>query len=180
MNKLLWASGPLWFSIHCIDRFIAGPTDGRAFVTLIFKLVLTFIFFNTQWIAHTLTGMTMMAVTVIITYDAELTITFTESVFILITVYLNYHLEQTYKESYCEKFVSQRNHLEFRGMLNNLKDGIFIARRDQRLKVDYINRAAKILLSQNPVDLETGLLQGHSQAQQLALQGNNVPANLLI
>lgn len=65
-------------------------------------------------------------------------------------------------------------------MLNNLKDGIFIARRDQRLKVDYINRAAKILLSQNPVDLETGLLQGHSQAQQLALQGNNVPANLLI
>ena len=35
-------------------------------------------------------------------------------------------------------------------------------------------------MSQNPVDLETGLLQGHSQAQQLALQGNNVPANLLI
>jgi len=49
-------------------------------------------------------------------------------------------------------------------MLNNLKDGIFIARKDQGLKVDYINRAAKILLSHNPVDLETGLLQGHSQA----------------
>jgi len=62
-------------------------------------------------------------------------------------------------------------------MLNNIKDGIFIARRDQKLNVDYINRAAKILLSTNPVDLETGLLQGHSQAQQLASQGANVPAN---
>jgi len=74
--------------------------------------------------------MSMMALTVLLTYDHDLSITFTESVFLLITVYLNYHLEQTYKESYCEKFVSMRNHLEFRGMLNNLKDGIFIARRD--------------------------------------------------
>eukprot|EP00351_Strombidinopsis_sp_SopsisLIS2011_P000638 CAMPEP_0116872010 /NCGR_PEP_ID=MMETSP0463-20121206/2623_1 /TAXON_ID=181622 /ORGANISM="Strombidinopsis sp, Strain SopsisLIS2011" /LENGTH=103 /DNA_ID=CAMNT_0004511529 /DNA_START=427 /DNA_END=738 /DNA_ORIENTATION=- len=103
----------------------------------------------------------MITVTVTAT-GMKLDLTFTDSFFIFVTVYLNYHVEQTYKDSHCEKFVSQRNHLEFRGMLNNLKDGIFIARKDQGLKVDYINRAAKILLSHNPVDLETGLLQGHS------------------
>ena len=59
-----------------------------------------------------------------------LSFTFTETLFLLVTIYINYHLEKTYKESHCEKIVSQRNLMEFKGMLNNLKDGIFIARKN--------------------------------------------------
>ena len=110
---------------------------------------------------HSILGLSMLTITTLMTATPEFYVNSIEIVIIMITVYLCYHLEITYKGAFCSQCVTQRNLLEFRGMLNNLKDGIFIARRDQRLQVDYINRAAKILLSKNPVDLETGLLLGH-------------------
>ena len=68
----------------------------------------------------------MLLLTVIVSKE-ELDLTQNEALFLFVIIFLNYHLEHTYKESYCEKFVSQRNLNEFRAMLNNLKDGIFIA-----------------------------------------------------
>jgi len=102
---MLWLVGPLWFMIHCADQFIIEDEFNSFFVTMIFKVILWFVFFNTQWIIHTLIGIIMVSVTVVAT-NLEMDLTFTDSFFIFVTIYLNYHVEQTYKDSHCEKFVS--------------------------------------------------------------------------